>query len=87
MLIKCDDLQETDGSKIEYRVWNPFRSKLAAAIIGGVENVWIKPGSKVLYLGAASGTSVSHVSDMVGPVRSPLPLYPSPLFIFDVCPI
>jgi len=59
--------EEADGSKIEYRVWNPFRSKLAAAIIGGVENIWIKPGSKVLYLGAASGTSVSHVSDMIGP--------------------
>merc|ERR1739845_86368 len=50
-----------------YRVWNPFRSKLAAAIIGGVENAWVKPGARVLYLGAASGTSVSHVSDMVGP--------------------
>ena len=28
------------------------------------------PGSKVLYLGAASGTTVSHVSDIVGPVFS-----------------
>ena len=27
----------------------------------------MKPGSKVLYLGAASGTSVSHVADIVGP--------------------
>jgi len=59
--------EQTDGSKVEYRVWNPFRSKLAAAIIGGVENVYIKPESKVLYLGAASGTTVSHVSDMIGP--------------------
>ena len=49
-------------------MWNPFRSKLAAAIVGGIENVWIAPGCKVLYLGAASGTSVSHVSDIVGPV-------------------
>jgi len=55
-----------DGNKVEYRVWNPFRSKIAAAIVGGVENIWIKPGSKVLYLGAASGTTVSHVSDIVG---------------------
>ena len=55
-----------EGNKIEYRVWNPFRSKIAAAIVGGVENIWIKPGSKVLYLGAASGTTVSHVSDIVG---------------------
>lgn len=57
-----------DGAgKIEYRVWNPFRSKLGAAILGGVENTYMKPGSKVLYLGAASGTTVSHVSDIVGP--------------------
>merc|ERR1712023_104587 len=59
----------TDGGapeKVEYRVWNPFRSKLAAAVLGGVDNIWIKPGSKVLYIGAAAGTSVSHVSDIVG---------------------
>jgi len=52
--------------KTEYRVWNPFRSKIAAAILGGVDNIWIKPGSKVLYIGAAAGTSCSHVSDIVG---------------------
>lgn len=51
----------------EYRVWNPFRSKLAAGILGGMENIYMEPGSRVLYLGAASGTSVSHVSDIVGP--------------------
>jgi rRNA 2'-O-methyltransferase fibrillarin len=56
-----------DGTKIEYRVWNPFRSKLAAGILGGVDNIHIAPGKKVLYLGAASGTSVSHVADIVGP--------------------
>ena len=55
---------------MEYRAWNPFRSKLAAAILGGVDNIHMKPGSKVLYLGAASGTTVSHVSDIVGPVSS-----------------
>lgn len=61
-----DDPSE-EGKKIEYRVWNPFRSKIAAAVLGGVDNIWVKPGAKVLYLGAASGTSVSHVSDIVGP--------------------
>ncbi|XP_060211810.1 rRNA 2'-O-methyltransferase fibrillarin 1-like isoform X1 [Lycium barbarum] len=60
-------VQNEDGSKVEYRVWNPFRSKLAAATLGGVDDIWIKPGARVLYLGAASGTSVSHVSDIVGP--------------------
>ncbi|OAY75777.1 putative mediator of RNA polymerase II transcription subunit 36b [Ananas comosus] len=34
-------VQNEDGSKVEYRVWNPFRSKLAAAILGGVDNIWI----------------------------------------------
>merc|ERR1719215_833128 len=53
--------------KVEYRSWNPFRSKLAAAILGGVENIHIAPGKKVLYLGAASGTTVSHIADLVGP--------------------
>jgi fibrillarin-like pre-rRNA processing protein len=50
----------------EYRVWDAFRSKLAAVILKGVQNVPIEPGSKVLYLGAASGTTPSHVSDIVG---------------------
>ncbi|XP_065211468.1 rRNA 2'-O-methyltransferase fibrillarin [Planococcus citri] len=58
---------ENEGEKVEYRVWNPFRSKLAAAILGGIEEIHMPPGCKVLYLGAASGTTVSHVSDIVGP--------------------
>ncbi|KAF2971232.1 hypothetical protein GQX73_g2350 [Xylaria multiplex] len=57
--------KDADGAsvstKIEYRIWNPFRSKLAAAVIGGIDNIFIAPGKKVLYLGSASGTSVSHV--------------------------
>ena len=57
-----------DGTKVEYRVWNPFRSKLAAGILNGLDDIHIAPGKKVLYLGAASGTSVSHVADIVGPV-------------------
>ncbi|OCH88813.1 fibrillarin-like protein [Obba rivulosa] len=56
-----------DGTKVEYRVWNPFRSKLAAGVLNGFDQIYIEPGKKVLYLGAASGTSVSHVADIVGP--------------------
>lgn len=52
---------------IEYRQWNPHRSKIAAAMLGGYEHSGIVPGATVLYLGAASGTTVSHVSDIVGP--------------------
>ncbi|RJS85641.1 fibrillarin-like rRNA/tRNA 2'-O-methyltransferase [Candidatus Bathyarchaeota archaeon] len=50
----------------EYRLWDPFRSKLAAAILKGMKNLPIKQNDKVLYLGAASGTTASHVSDIVG---------------------
>lgn len=57
------------GEKVEYRVWNAYRSKLAATVLGGVEQLYIEPGSKVLYLGAASGTTVSHVSDIIGKVN------------------
>ena len=70
--ISADETQQnedgtTTTTKIEYRTWNPFRSKLCAAIAGGVDNIYIQPGSRVLYLGGASGTSVSHVADLVGP--------------------
>ena len=63
---------QNEGEKTEYRMWNPFRSKLAAAVLAGLDNIYIKPGMKVLYLGAASGTSVSHCSDIVGPEGAPL---------------
>lgn len=53
--------------KKEYRLWNPYRSKLSSAIYAGVRSIYMGPGSKVLYLGGASGTTVSHVSDVVGP--------------------
>jgi len=58
---------EDKEDKVEYRVWNPFRSKLGAGIVGGIGAMPVKPGARVLYLGGASGTTVSHVSDMIGP--------------------
>ena len=48
----------------EYRLWNPRRSKLAAALLNGLENLKITNTSKVLYLGASIGTTVSHISDI-----------------------
>lgn len=50
----------------EFRIWNPYRSKLAAAILKEVGVIPLSEGSKVLYLGAAAGTTPSHVSDIVG---------------------
>ena len=56
-LIRCEG--------VEYRLWDLFRSKLAAAILRNLKTVPIRPDHKVLYLGAASGTTASHVSDIV----------------------
>jgi len=50
----------------ELRVWDPFRSKLAGAIRKGLKNFPFLPGTKVLYLGASTGTTVSHLSDIMG---------------------
>lgn len=50
----------------EYREWDPTRSKLGAALMCDVNQIGIKEGDYVLYLGASTGTTVSHVSDMVG---------------------
>ena len=59
-----EKLIETEDG--EFRLWIPRRSKLAASILKGLKEMPIQPGSRVLYLGAASGTTVSHVSDIVG---------------------
>ena len=55
--------EQTIGDK---REWIPERSKLGAAITKGMKEMSIKPGSIVLYLGASTGTTISHVSDIIG---------------------
>jgi len=50
---------------IEYRIWNPFRSKLAAAIMNDLKNFPFNQKSDVLYLGVSTGTTISHISDIV----------------------
>jgi len=60
-----EELVKRDG--VEYRTWDPFRSKLAAGILKGVPEDVIRDGDRVLYLGASTGTTASHVSDLVGP--------------------
>jgi len=49
----------------EYRIWNPFRSKLAAAIMNDLKNFPFNQKSDVLYLGVSTGTTISHISDIV----------------------
>lgn len=59
-------ISEYREMRCEFRVWSPFQSKLAAGIMGGVSDLHLQIGSKVLYLGAGFGRSVSHISDIVG---------------------
>ena len=59
-----EELMQENGK--EYRNWNPYRSKLSAAIINGLKHFEIKSSSSVMYLGAATGTTPSHVSDIIG---------------------
>lgn len=60
----------TQGEKLikfrneEYRIWDPYHSKFAAMLLKGV-SIPIRKESTVLYLGAANGTTVSYVSDIV----------------------
>jgi fibrillarin-like pre-rRNA processing protein len=57
-----EKLVNINGS--EFRIWNQRRSKLAAAILNGLKIFPFQKDSKVLYLGASSGTTPSHISDI-----------------------
>jgi fibrillarin-like pre-rRNA processing protein len=49
----------------EFRIWDPRRSKLSAAIKNGIKIFPFSKHSKVLYLGASAGTTPSHISDII----------------------
>ncbi|MFB6070411.1 MAG: fibrillarin-like rRNA/tRNA 2'-O-methyltransferase [Halanaeroarchaeum sp.] len=55
--------EPTEG---RWRRWDPQRSKLGAMLEKGMDT-GLGDGDTVLYLGAASGTTVSHVADFAGP--------------------
>ncbi|RLE10917.1 fibrillarin-like rRNA/tRNA 2'-O-methyltransferase [Candidatus Aerophobetes bacterium] len=50
----------------EYREWDPYRSKPAAAILKGLKVLPLSKGAKILYLGIANGTTASFFSDIIG---------------------
>ena len=55
-----------DDEKVEFRSWDPFRSKLSAGILNKLREFPFAESSRCLYLGASTGTTVSHISDIVG---------------------
>ncbi len=56
----------TEVGSRTYRSFDPFRAKLAAALVRGWEGDLPAPGERWLYLGAASGTTASHIADLLG---------------------
>ena len=60
------DEQLVKQNNIEYREWDAWGSKLATVILNGCRNIFLRKDDVVLYLGSASATTVSHVSDIVG---------------------
>ncbi|EDV93264.1 rRNA 2'-O-methyltransferase fibrillarin [Drosophila grimshawi] len=57
---------ELNEERCMFRNWSPYQSKLAAALLKGVKNVQIVEGTKLIYLGVATGCPVSHIADIVG---------------------
>jgi len=57
---------DEQGNNVEFREWTIERSKLGSALRKDVNQIGIKENDYILYLGASSGTTVSHVSDIVG---------------------
>ena len=59
-----ENLVEMNGK--QYSIWNPYTSKLAAAIINGMEIFPILKKTKILYLDPTSEKTIKHISDIVG---------------------
>jgi fibrillarin-like pre-rRNA processing protein len=49
----------------EYRVWDPYRSKFAAAFLSGMKKIPQIYDKQILYLGTSTGTTPSHFSDII----------------------
>ena len=59
-----ENLVEMNGK--QYSIWNPYMSKLAAAIINGMEIFPILKKTKILYLDPTTEKTVKHISNIVG---------------------
>ena len=69
---------------IEYREFDPTRSKLAAMIMKGCTNVGIRPDDVILYLGVSHGYTSSYISDMIGPNGLIFGIDPAPRVVRDL---
>jgi fibrillarin-like pre-rRNA processing protein len=70
-----EELRSFEG--VEYRLWDPWRSKLAAYVAHEGAPIGLDRCRRVLYLGGAHGTTVSHLADL---------LDPRPVFVVEKSP-
>ncbi len=62
-----DSVYGEDIKRIEkayFREWEPKRSKIAAAILKRVKELPFRKNSSILYLGASTGTTTTHLADI-----------------------
>lgn len=70
--------------KDEYREFDPKRSKLAAMVLKGCTNVFIRKNDVILYLGSSHGYTCSFVSDIIGPEGVIFAVDPAPRVMRDL---
>ena len=58
-------IPKPENQKNQYRNWNPFYSKLAAALFNGLEIFPLKPDSKIFYSDNSSNTTLNHLLDII----------------------
>ena len=78
------DEKTSSENGIEYREFDPRRSKLAAMIMKGCTNAGIRKNDVILYLGISHGYTASFVSDMVGPEGLIFGVDPAPRVVRDL---
>ena len=60
-------IPKSENSTIQYRNWDPFSSKLGAALFNGLEIFPFKSNSNIFYFGKISNSTFDHLSDIIFP--------------------
>ena len=58
-------IPKSENQTNQYRNWNPFYSKLAAALFNGLEIFPFKSDSNFFYSGSSSTTTLNHLLDII----------------------
>ena len=58
-------IPKPENQKNQYRNWNPFYSKLSAALFNGLEVFPFRNSSKIFFLEESRTTTLTHIHDLV----------------------